>query len=248
MRAKLTPTPSSPTAFGDRLRRLAAISVVCFAGLLLLTALLVGPAEAQPGTKDPGAAARALLTEMQASYKDVQTFGADFIQTSSGMSYPEPLIQKGRLSAKRPSMMRWNFKEPNKQEYISDGSTFWFVDHDAKSATVYQNLDATLSQFFMLLTGMKGVEEDFQISIEQGAHRKEGAQTLKLVPRRDGAGLGTLYMHIDSKSHFVTGVTNVTPFGDTTLLDLYDILLDVKFADDFFAWKDDAGYVTLQGN
>ena len=213
------------------------------AGVLLVSALLVGPADAA----DPPLPEDAVLARLSAAYAKVDSFEAGFSQTSSGMSYANPMVQTGRLYVARPQKMHWDFLEPTRQQYISDGSTFWWVDHAAKTATVYRQMDSVLAHFFDLLTGLSGVKEDFRVGVESGEHVRAGTDTLKLAPRNDTTGLGTLYVHISKESALVVGVTNVTPFGDTTLLELVDLTLNTAQPSSRFKWSKVEGFKLIEG-
>jgi len=184
---------------------------------------------------------------MGKAYAEVKSLEADFVQTSSGMSYASPMIQRGHLAIERPAKMHWNFVEPTRQQYISDGSTFWWVDHSAKTTTVYRKMESAIQQFFKLLTGMDEVKEDFNVSLESGEFARPGFHSLKLVPRSDTSGVGTLYVHVSANTSLVGGVTNVTAFGDTTLLELAELALNKKRDDEHFRWTLQEGFRVIEG-
>ena len=80
-------------ASGDGLARVLAFGVIAAALVLLVSALLVGPAQAETGAPT----ADSVLAEMGKAYAEVKSLEADFVQTSSGMSYASPMIQRGHL-------------------------------------------------------------------------------------------------------------------------------------------------------
>ena len=202
----------------------AAVALVLWCSL--------GPvwAEEAPPTVD------VLLERVATSYEPVTTLRANFTQTSSGSSYLEPLTQKGTLSLKRPSKMHWDFQEPNRQRYITDGSTFWWVDEEAKTCTIYRQVDSTIEHFFNLLTGMADVKKDFDVSVASGSDARAGSDSLKLVAKDDTSGLGTLIVHISKETGLVTGVTNLTAFGDRTEMKLRDVDTGAAIPDEHFLW------------
>lgn len=243
MRSSSSPLNSSAPSGEDRFARGLALGVVLLAGVLLVSALLVGPVDAAPAPSPEDA----VLARLGTAYANVDTFEAEFSQTSSGMSYASPMVQTGRLYVARPQKMHWDFQEPTRQQYISDGSTFWWVDHTSKTTTVYRQMDSVLSHFFDLLTGLSGVKETFSVSIETGEHARAGTDTLKLAPRSDTSGLGTLYVHVSKESALAVGVTTVTPFGDTTLLQLVGLTLNTKQPTSRFKWSVVDGFKLIEG-
>jgi len=225
------------------LSRRVAFAVVLLAGLLVLSGLFIGPAAAEE-TKQ---SVDGVLARLSKTYSSIDSLEAGFTQTSSGMSYASPMVQTGRVYVERPQKMHWDFQQPTPQQYISDGSTFWWVDHSSKTTTVYRQMDSVLKNFFDLLTGLRGVKENFKVSLEDGSYARPGSDSLKLVPRQDTSGMGTLYVHVGKQSSLVVGVTNVTAFGDTTLLELSEATLNKKLPESHFRWSERAGFKVIEG-
>ena len=226
----------------DSFARLVAFSVVFVAAVLLVSALFIGPASAASSDK-----LEEVLAGLTKAYEPVDSLQANFVQTSSGMSYTTPMVQKGSVALQRPAKMHWDFREPSRQQYISDGSNYWAVDHGAKTATVYRAMDSMLQHYFGLLTGLQDVQKSFVVSLDSDGHARPGATTLKLIPRSDTSGMGTLFVHVSHESGLVEGVTNVTAFGDTTLLELVEITLNKTLAPTHFRWDKEEGFRLIEG-
>ena len=211
-------------------------TLAALAGLLVL---LVGPLAARA---DDGV--DAVLTRLTVAYKDVPSIEASFVQTSSGMSYIEPLVQKGTLAIERPGKMRWDFVSPTKQQYISDGKTLWVVSEADRTCTIYRQVGGALATYFDFLTGMADVRTHFDVRVGAAV---EGKDVLVLEPLQPDSTLGTMTVQVDKATGLVSGVLSVTPFGDQTDVQLGDVKTGRDLPDADFVWTSTEGYKEVEG-
>jgi outer membrane lipoprotein carrier protein len=210
--------------------------------LLLVLAIALAPGLASAEEGDP--AVDALLEKLATSYADVTTVQASFVQTSTGMSYMEPLVQKGTLALKKPGRIRWVFTEPTPQRYLSDGSTLWVVNDVDKTCTVFRMLDETMGLYFDFLTGMKDARAHFALRVIEPT---ADADVLEAKPLKKDSALGTLHVRIDKATGRVSGVVNINPFGDQTEVKLSDIVVGAELPDADFVWSGQEGYREMEG-
>jgi len=212
-------------------------------GLLVLLALLLAATPARAEETVDG-----VLEKMHGAYKGVQAVRASFVQTSSGMSYMEPLTQTGTITLESPGKMRWEFATPRKQQYLSDGTTLWVVDEGDKTCTVFRSVDGMLKRFYGFLTGTVDLKAEFAVALVEEAGPVTNAAVLKLTPRSQDGSFDSLRVYVDRASHRVVGVAMLTPFGDRTDTVLKDVqtLDDVPDAD--FVWSAREGFRTIQGD
>ena len=203
----------------------------------LVALLLAWPARAE-GDAD------VVLARLAEAYKDVASIEAGFVQTSTGMSYLEPLVQKGTLAIERPGKMRWDFTEPTRQQYISDGTTLWVVSEVERTCTVFRQLDGVLATYFDFLTGMADVRKHFDVSLGVAT---DAADVLVLKPLAADSTLGTMKVRVDKSSGMVTSVVSVTPFGDQTEVVLTDVKTGRDLPDEGFTWTSREGYKEVEG-
>jgi len=184
-----------------------------------------------------------ILSRLAATYADVPSVEADFVQTSTGMSYVEPFVQSGQLAFERPARMRWEFTSPSRQQYLSDGSTLWVVEEKDRTCHVFRQLDSTLALYFDFLTGMANVKSHFQVSLGPVA---EGKHILELRPTARDSSFGTVSVHIDRATGLVSGMDNITPFGDRTEVRLSAIQTGNDIPDERFVWAPREGYKVIE--
>lgn len=112
----------------------------------------------------------------------LQGLQAQFQQTltdSRGMVTGE---SAGTLAIRRPNRFRWDYREPNEQLIVADGSRIWLYDKDLEQVTV-RRVDESLSATpAMLLSGEGTLSDNFKATQTQ----QEGAvQWVRLEPVRN---------------------------------------------------------------
>ena len=112
----------------------------------------------------------------------LQSLQAQFKQTltdRNGLTVEEA---NGTLAIRRPDRFRWDYREPNEQVIVADGSRIWLYDADLEQVTV-RKLDDTLSATpAMLLSGQGNLQENF--SVTQSS--QEGSVFwVRMQPKRD---------------------------------------------------------------
>lgn len=112
----------------------------------------------------------------------LQSLQAQFKQTltdRNGLTVEEA---SGTLAIRRPDRFRWDYREPNEQVIVADGSRIWLYDADLEQVTV-RKLDDTLSATpAMLLSGQGNLQENFNVTQSS----QEGSVFwVRMQPKRD---------------------------------------------------------------
>src|SRR3972149_3121034 len=90
-----------------------------FAAVALLGASLAGQAQV------PEPTAADLARKLQARYQTVRDFPADFTQTYQGVLLRKPTTERGKVSLKKPSRVKFTYESPERKDFVSDGSQFY---------------------------------------------------------------------------------------------------------------------------
>ncbi len=191
----------------------------------------------------------AVLDRMHAAYKDLKALRANFEQTSTGMSFMEPLKQSGTITLESPGRMRWEFLTPRKQQYLSDGVTLWMVDEGDRTCTVFRTVDGMLQQFYGFLTGTADIRKDFRVEVvAETPAPVADALALKLTPLQSDGSIDSLRVYVHRTTHRVVGISMLTPFGDRTdtVLSQMTELADVPDVD--FTWVPRDGFRVINGD
>lgn len=95
-------------------------------------------------------------------FNQLQTFAADFSQT---VKQEGQIVQqsKGKVWLKKPLQFRWNYKNPEAMQLISDGKKFYHYDIELAQATVKPIEEVTDTTLTTLLSDKKRLDELFTI-------------------------------------------------------------------------------------
>jgi len=201
--------------------------------LLLLVALLV------PVTALAGDAVDDRLAAVAAAYKDVPSLEADFVQTTSGMSFLEPLVQTGTIALEKPGQLAWRFA--GAAEYLSDGTTLWVVDPRDKTCTVYRGMNAVLTRYFGFLTGLTDVRASYAVTLGEG-----GALLLRPLDANDA--MGAIEVSFDEATGLVRRFKVTSPFGDQTDVLLSNVRTGRDLPEAEFTYAPREGFRTIEGS
>lgn len=152
------------------------------AALAALFLLSTSVAQAGAGSGD------ALLGRVAAKYAAARSLSASFRQEVPLQSVGIVRRASGKLYFERPLRMRWDYRSPDAQLFLADGSYVYF--RPPESSQVYRNridekaLGGKIP--LLLLFGKGDIAAMFRV--EETVGRKGGEETgLRLVPRDDGA-------------------------------------------------------------
>lgn len=153
----------------------------------LVAALLAQPASAE-----------GLIKRVLERTRRTTTLSADFIQTYRSAALGRELVERGTLQIKRPGRMRWEYQQPEKKTFISDGKTFYFYVPSERQVIVREQ-SGERGVAVSLLSGEAGILSQFQASPEpEGEGRR-----VKLVPRKPDPDVDRAYLELDADARIV---------------------------------------------
>ena len=150
--------------------RIAALAVA------MLAVLGARAPEAGQQTAEQVAAA------LQAKYDKIRDFTADFTQQYESGVLKRKLSEKGKVQVKKPGRMRWDYNEPEKKIFVSDGTQIFLLvpaDNQVTVSPVPRQDEATTAVLF--LVGKGSLTRDFKISFTQ--QPPPGTYALRLDPK-----------------------------------------------------------------
>jgi outer membrane lipoprotein carrier protein len=128
----------------------------------------------------------ALINALQSKYGRMQGLAADFAQLYIGAD-GHRASEAGHLILKRPGKARWDYTQPERKLFVSDGKTITFYvygERQATQASVKESADPQIP--FLFLLGRGNLRRDFS-RIEVAAGERPvaaGNVVLLLVPKR----------------------------------------------------------------
>jgi outer membrane lipoprotein carrier protein len=156
-----------------------------------LTGVLLSLAAASP---PPAAApAETLARRVEARHRRVSDLTAHFVQTYRSGALGREVVERGVLSLKPPSRMRWDYRDPEKKTFVSDGKTSYFYVPADRQVIRRDQADAR-DLPAMLLSGHADIVGTFEVALETAP---PGLQRLRLTPRKPEPEIERLYVDVD---------------------------------------------------
>ena len=125
--------------------------------------------------------AQQVAAALQAKYDRIKDFSADFTQQYESGVLKRKLTERGKVQVKKPGKMRWDYSQPDKKLFVSDGSTIYLwvpADNQVTRSAVPKQDEATTAVLF--LVGKGDLTREFHVSF--AADAPAGTQALRLDP------------------------------------------------------------------
>jgi outer membrane lipoprotein carrier protein len=172
---------------------MATMKRLAFCMVLLWSAapsMADGPAKTEETTKPEQEAPllESILSQMDASYRKLRSYRAEFEQESETMTFKRKSQASGRVYFLKPAEMRWNYLQPEVKEVYLSGERI-HIYLPARNQVIEQTLNDAMpgvapARLFM------GVEElvgSFSISADCADEDVEDAYCLRLTPKKNRA-------------------------------------------------------------
>lgn len=200
-----------------------------FAGACLGPAFAATPAEE-------------LARRIEEHHQKTRDLVARFTQTYRSGLLGRESVERGRLSLKRPGQMRWEYEEPEKKTFVSDGHRFFFyVPADRQVIVKEQHDERSLPA--QLLAGRE-ILASFEVSLE--AEASPGLSRLRLVPRQDDAEVAEAILVVDAEAR-IRAVEIKDVQGSRSRFDFAEVRENVGLKDTLFEFTIPKGVEVIEG-
>jgi len=134
------------------------------------------------------------VRRLEAHNRSVRDLTARFTQTYRSGVLGRTLVERGTLAIKRPGRMLWEYREPEKKTFVSDGRTFYFyVPADRQVIVREQAGDRGLA--VALLSGQSEILQEFTAALEPDAG--DGLLRVALTPRQADPDVRVAHLELD---------------------------------------------------
>ena len=152
-------------------------------------------------------------------------------------------MQSGEFSFKRPGQFKWLVSKPYEQLILSDGKKLYQYDPDLAQVTersVSQSIGASPAA---ILFGSGSLDQNFKLADRPSS---DGLDWLRATPR--GADAGFAHVDIGFRNAMPMRLDILDSFGQTTRIDLSDIVVNPKLSADEFTFTppDGVDVVSMQ--
>jgi outer membrane lipoprotein carrier protein len=156
---------------------------------------------------------------------DVPGFTADFHQVSTIKAMDIADEATGKMSVRKPEMMRWEYEKPEHQIIITNAERLWIYRPQDNQVIV-----GKAPAFFAggkgagFLADIKVLRRKFDISIAPSD--ADQFHVLKLVPIEKTIDVEYILLYVSKATHMVQQVATYNTYGDETLIDLVNSRFD----------------------
>lgn len=148
-------------------------------------------------------------------YAKIEDFKADFQQEVKRAHIARPLKKSGYVYFSKPGKMRWDYTQPEKVYYVSDGDILWSYEVSTKQAIKMGIKDSELYDSLKFLFGQGDLRASFDIAL--GA-AKDGLQALVLTPKSGQQNYKTLTLWVKLDTGEVARTELVDPLDNVSTI------------------------------
>jgi outer membrane lipoprotein-sorting protein len=178
----------------------------------------------------------ALKTEEK--IRSLHSLQANFEQVYYSSTVSTPLRERGRFHFKKPDMMRWEYKDPEKKIYLLKDGIFWEYLPQEKQATKYDLArEGYESDILTLLSGQRGIVDNYYLEFSPFPTENKQAFQLKLTPRKEEEEEEFILLEIDKKTWLIQKAIFFDWAGNKTEYIFTRIETDVELTQEFFELK-----------
>jgi outer membrane lipoprotein carrier protein len=183
------------------------------ATVALATLLLSGTAAPQNVSLDDA------IQGLQTKYETVTDFKATFKQVVKRKHLPRPLKKQGTVYFKKPGMMRWDYAQPDRVYYVSDGEVLWSYQPTEKLVHKLRVKDSELYSALNFLFGQGDLKKEFNIAL---GGVKDDLVALTLTPKVSQSNYKTLTLHLDPETWEIRVTELIDPLDNVSTVTFID--------------------------
>ena len=180
-----------------------------------------------------------LAQALQRKYDTVRDFSADFVHTYQGGVLRKKLTERGQVLIKKPGKMRWDYTQPEKKLFVSDGVKLYsYVPADKQVQVGAVPKDDQAGAPILFLAGKGNLMRDFNASVaEVPAGSPAGSEALKLVPKTAQPDYDWLLLVVDRQTLALRALMTMDAEGGESSISFANLKENVNPADKEFAFN-----------
>jgi outer membrane lipoprotein carrier protein len=197
---------------------------------------------AQPATAAPPPnPAEALVRRIEERHRNLRDLTARFVQTYRSGVLGREVTERGTVSIKPPGRMLWEYRDPEKKTFVSDGKTFYFYVPADRQVIVREQAGerGILSR---LLSG-QDILGQFEAGLESAS---SGQPRVRLTPRRPDPDVDRVYVEADDQNR-INQLEIVDVQGNRSQFRFEGIRENVGLSDRLFRFEVPRGVEVVSG-
>jgi outer membrane lipoprotein carrier protein len=205
--------------------------------IAILLAALAFPAETDASL------AQSLVRRLEERQARAQDMTARFVQSYRSGVLGKEVVERGVVRLKRPGRMLWEYKDPEKKTFLSDGRTYWFYV-PADRQVIVRDQDQERGVATRLLSGKGGLLDEFEAHLESPP--SEGVYRVRLSPRKPDPEVEVLLVDLDPSGQ-LRGIQVEDAQGNKSRFRFDDVRENTGLPDKLFRFEVPPGVEVIRG-
>jgi outer membrane lipoprotein carrier protein len=207
--------------------------------LLMALGLAVTLAAPEPALSP----AQALARRVEARHRSLADLKARFAQSYRSGMLGREVVERGTVALKPPGRMLWEYRDPERKTFVSDGRRFYFYVPADRQVIVREQADMRGIPA-LLLSGRGDVLAQFAVAFDEKA--PPGRQRLVLVPKKADPEVDQVILDVDATDR-IRGIVVRDTQGNRSRFEFEDIQENVGLKDRLFEFKVPQGVEVITG-
>ena len=203
--------------------------------VLAAVSLMLGPPGfAQPPERSP----EDLQQALQRRYDLVVDSSRDFTHTYEGGMLRTRLVERGTVLFKRPGRMRWDYREPERKLFLSDGELLYSYlpeDHQVIIGRLPNQDEATTPALF--LAGVGNFVDDFTAAFDVVQDPPPNSYVLRLTPTRSERDFQFLTLVLDARTLAIVRLISYDLQGGRSIFFFSNLQENINLSDTPFTFE-----------
>ena len=180
-----------------------------------------------------------ILSQMDASYRKLQSYRAEFEQESETKAFKRKRQASGRVYFLKPSEMRWNYLQPEEREVYLSGERIR-IYLPGRNQVIEQTLNDAMpgvapARLFM---GVEELVESFSVSSDCADEDVENAYCLRLTPKKNKAiSVEEILLWVGKKDFLPLRTESRDILGNRTTLSFRNAEVNMPLKEEFFQFQ-----------
>jgi len=174
--------------------------------------------------------AEEVALKLESALRSYETFQADFEQFYYSSTITTPLHEKGKVFFKKPTLMRWEYKDPEEKVFLIKEDIFWDYNKEEELLTKYNLSDGEQNiEIISLLSGQVGLLDNYEVEFSPFPTKNKKAKQIKLTPKDEEYADSFLLLEIDEKTWQIQKIISFDWTGNKTEIHFSKFKKNVSF-------------------
>lgn len=185
--------------------------------------------------------------KLKQNYQNVNSWQADFTQSTFVEILNNTVDKKGSITIKKPGKLLLEYKDAIGKKYISNGQKLWLYVPGDSQVEVYAKISKLVAkEALSFLEGLGDLDKEFivaeiaKLDPDRALFTGKALEILSLMPRDSASGLERILLGVDQKN-IVSEMVLFNPSGNMTHYVFTNVQLNPNLNDEMFEFKTPAG-------